>query len=186
MVKAGRRSAAGQAGFTYLGVILLVAMMGAGMGATGQVWRTAQQREKERELLFIGNEYKRAIGRYVENGPGGVRRFPRQLEDLIVDNRYPAIQRYLRRLYRDPMTNSTDWGIIRATDGGISGVYSKSELKPLKIAGFAPWDARLENAEKYSDWIFVYEGRLRALPLPPRGAPQAPAPGGEPPTMFPE
>jgi type II secretory pathway pseudopilin PulG len=174
-----------QGGFTYLAVILMVAMLGAGLGATGQVWRTAQQREKERELLFIGNEYKQAIGRYVERGPGGVRRFPRRLEDLIVDSRYPSVQRYLRKLYRDPMTNSLDWGLIRASDGGVSGVYSKSQQKPLKIAGFAPWDARLENAEKYSDWIFVYEGRLRRAPTPPRGLPPGPS-TGEPPTMFPE
>lgn len=174
-----------QGGFTYLAVILLVAMIGAGLGATGQVWRTAQQREKERELLFIGNEYRQAIGRYVEGGPGGIRRFPRSLQDLVVDSRYPNIQRYLRKLYRDPMTNSVDWGLIRASDGGIAGVFSRSELRPLKIAGFDPWDARLENAEKYSDWIFVYEGRLRAPPLPPRGTPQGPN-TGEPPMMFPD
>lgn len=178
---AGRR----QGGFTYMAVILIVAMMGAGLGAVGQVWRTAQQREKERQLLFIGNEYKQAIGRYVENGPGGVRRFPPRLEDLIQDPRYPGVQRYLRRLYRDPITNSLDWGVIRATDGGIAGIYSKGEEKPFKLAGFAPWDARLENAEKYSDWIFVYEGRQRRAPLPPRGTPEAPK-GGEPPTLFPE
>jgi type II secretory pathway pseudopilin PulG len=172
-------------GFTYLAVILIVAMMGAGLGATGQVWRTAQQREKERQLLFVGNEYKQAIGRYVERNPGGVRTFPRRLEDLLLDSRHPSIQRYLRKLYRDPITDSLDWGLIRASDGGIAGVYSKSELKPLKIAGFAPWDARLEKAQKYSDWIFVYEGRLRPPPLPPRGTPQAPT-GGEPPSMFPE
>lgn len=180
MVKKGA-----QRGFTYLAVILMVAMMGAGLGATGQVWRTAQQREKERELLFIGNEYQQAIGRYVERGPGGARRFPRRLEDLLVDSRYPNIQRYLRKLYRDPMTGGLDWGLVRASDGGIAGVYSKSQDKPLKIAGFAPWDARLERAEKYSDWIFVYEGRLRRPPLPPRGAPQGPS-SGEPPAMFPE
>lgn len=170
-----------QRGFTYLAVILLVAMMGAGLGAIGQVWRTAQQREKERELIFIGNEYKEAIGRYMEGGPGGARRFPPQLEDLVRDSRYPTVQRYLRKLYRDPMTNSLDWGLVRASDGGIAGVYSKSEQKPLKIAGFSSWSARLENAQKYSEWIFVYEGRPR--PRAPRGTPAEP-PGGEPPAMF--
>ncbi|HZX30463.1 MAG TPA: type II secretion system protein [Rhodocyclaceae bacterium] len=174
-----------QGGFTYLAVILLVAMMGAGLGATGQVWRTAQQREKERELIFIGNEYRQAIGRYVEHGPGGIRRFPPRLEDLLSDSRSPGIQRYLRRLYRDPMTGGTDWGLVRASDGGIAGVYSKSEQKPLKIAGFTARDTRLERADKYSDWLFVYEGRMWRPPLPPRGTPPGPS-TGEPPMMFPE
>ncbi|MBS1190537.1 MAG: gspG [Rhodocyclaceae bacterium] len=184
MVRRARSPARRQRGFTYMAVILLVGIIGAGLGATGQVWRVAQQREKERELIFIGNEFRQAIGRYVENGPGGVRQFPRRLEDLLVDNRYPGTQRYLRKIYRDPMTSSREWGLVRATDGGITGVFSPSEQKPLKVAGFAAWDARLENAAKYSDWIFVYEGRQRPLILPPRGAPAQP--GGEQPFMFPQ
>lgn len=172
-----------QRGFTYLAVLLIVAIMGAGLGATGQVWRTVQQREREKELLFIGNQYRQAIGRYVERGPGGQRQFPRQLEDLLQDKRYPGVQRYLRKLYRDPMTNSVDWGIVRGPDGGIAGVFSKSEDKPLKVAGFTARDARLEGATKYSDWIFNYEFRTAVAP-PPKGTPAPGSATGEPPSMF--
>lgn len=173
-----------QRGFTYMAVILAVALLGAGLAATGEVWRTVQQREKEKELLYIGNEYRQAIARYVEGGPGGERRFPRRLEDLLLDNRYPSIRRYLRRIYRDPMTGSVDWGLVRTPDGGISGVFSKSEEPPLKVAGFGFRDTRLENATRYSEWIFNYEGQALIPPPPPRGSPQGPA-GQEPSTLFP-
>lgn len=179
----GRQS---QGGFTYLAVILTVAMIGAGLGATGQVWSTVQQREREKELLFIGHQYQDALRRYVEGGPGGLRRFPRRLEDLLSDNRYPGVRRYLRKIYRDPMTRSFDWGLVLAPDGGIAGVYSKSEATPLKTAGFAAWDARLENAKGYNEWLFTYEARtaIAAPPPSPRGTPGGPA-GGEPPSLFP-
>lgn len=174
----------GQGGFTYLAVILMVAMIGAGLGAIGQVWRTVVQREKEKELLFIGRQFQQAIRRYVEGAPGGIRRFPRSLEELVSDSRFPGARRYLRRIYRDPMTQSFDWGVVRAPDGGIAGIYTKSEARPLKIAGFAARDARLEKANSYSEWLFTYEART-AVPTPaPRGTPSG-APGGEPATMFP-
>ena len=173
-----------QGGFTYLAVILMVAMIGAGLGATGQVWRTVVQREKEKELLFIGRQFQQAIRSYVEGSPGGSRRFPRSLEELVSDSRFPGARRYLRRIYRDPMTQSFDWGLVRAPDGGIAGVYTRSEARPLKIAGFAARDARLEKANSYSEWLFTYEARTAVAAPPPRGVPPG-GPGGEPATLFP-
>ena len=49
------------AGFTYVGLLIAVAVLGVGLAAVGQVWSTAAAREKERELLFVGNQYRAAI-----------------------------------------------------------------------------------------------------------------------------
>lgn len=51
----------GQRGFTYLGVLLLVALMGGALAAAGQLWSPASQRDRERDLLWIGNQYALAL-----------------------------------------------------------------------------------------------------------------------------
>jgi type II secretory pathway pseudopilin PulG len=155
-----------QAGVTYLAVLLLVALMGATLSAAGVLWHTAQMREKERELLFVGNEYRRAIQLYYLNSPGGVRQYPRELADLVKDPRQPVVKRYLRKLYRDPMTGKPEWGLVKNPDGSIAGVYSLSEAAPFKTANFGKSDAEFEGKEKYSDWKFVYRDTPVAGPLP--------------------
>ena len=157
------------AGYTYLAVLFVVALMGVGLKATAELWHTAQTREKERELLYAGAQYRRAIEAYHVNSPGGAKQYPRELAQLLQDPRRQEIRRYLRRLYRDPMTPDGEWGIVRAPDGGIAGVYSRSEAKPFKTADFRPEDAEFTDAVKYSDWKFVAAG---AIPPPEAVAPQ--------------
>ena len=145
-----------QRGFTYLALLLVVATMGAGMAAYGEFASHAAQREKEAELLWIGNEFREAILRYYESSPGPDKRYPRTLDDLIRDERFPGVRRYLRRIYADPMTGHANWALIRAPDGGIMGVHSVSEQAVLKIGNFRLRDAALEGARRYSDWKFYY------------------------------
>jgi len=144
------------AGFTYVGLLIAVAVLGVGLAAVGQVWSTAAAREKERELLFVGNQYRAAIMNYHAATPAGQIRYPRSLEDLIEDRRMPVARRHLRHVFLDPITGSDKWGIVPAPDGGIAGVFSLSERPPLKTGGFTGADAKFENAERYSDWKFVY------------------------------
>lgn len=145
-----------QGGFTYLTALFVVAILLGGLALTGEMWATAAKRQKEAELLFIGDQYRRAIGLYYEATPGSVKRYPRSLEDLIKDPRQARIERYLRKLYPDPITGKTEWGFVKAGDGGIQGVHSLSEDKPAKLAGFLTRDAGFERAPKYADWLFVY------------------------------
>ena len=142
-----------QAGFTYVTVLLVVAILGLGLSATGQLSRTVALREREAELLYVGNQYRRAIARYYANGPS---QYPRRLEDLLKDPRKPGIERYLRRLYNDPVTGSAEWGIVKAPDGGIMGIYSLSGEKPFKVSGFGGADRDFENAAAYAGWKFIY------------------------------
>lgn len=144
-----------EAGFTYLGVIAAVLVLGVSLASAGQVWQFSAQRERERELLFVGGEYRRAIERYYRAGAGAVKRYPRELADLLQDHRFPMPVRHLRRLYADPMTGSREWGIVRAPDGGIMGVHSLSSAKPVKVSGFDPDNARFVAARRYSDWRFT-------------------------------
>jgi type II secretory pathway pseudopilin PulG len=151
-----RRSRRHARGVTYLMVLIVVAVSGILMAATGVSWQAAAQREKERELLFTGDQFRRAIGMYYERSPGGVKVFPKTLQDLLQDNRYPTVQRYLRKVYRDPVTAKTDWGLVAAPGGGIMGVYSLSEDAPYKRTGFRVADAAFTDQPRYADWRFVY------------------------------
>jgi type II secretory pathway pseudopilin PulG len=167
-------------GFTYLTVLFIVAVITAGLALVGEVWETAAKREKETELLFIGNQYRQAITRYYLAGKN---QYPRSLDDLLKDPRQPGIVRYLRRAYQDPFTGKAEWGIVKAPDGGVQGVYSQSDQKPLKIANFRVRDAGFESAKTYADWKFVYSPLApgQAAPKPaPAGAPIAPATPGAP------
>ena len=174
-------------GFTYLTVLFLVAFMGLGLALAGEVWQTGVTREREQQLLYAGNQYRRAIERYYLSG---LAQYPRALEDLLEDPRKPNVQRYLRKLYRDPLTGKGEWGIVKAPDGGVMGVYSQSEDKPIKVAGFPLVNRDFEGAAKYSDWKFVYSPPSQQAPAP-QGTPgaqpppqqQVPTTGTQVPTM---
>jgi type II secretory pathway pseudopilin PulG len=142
-------------GFTYLTALFVIAILLGGLALAGETWEISAAREREADLLFVGNQYRRAIGLYYNNTPGALKRYPRALDDLIKDPRQPMAQRYLRRLYADPLGGG-EWGVVRADDGGIAGVYSQSDVAPLKVAGFRVRDAAFEGAAKYSDWRFIY------------------------------
>lgn len=142
-------------GFTYLTVLFLVAILGGGLALAGEVWETSAKREKEAELLFVGNEYRKAIARYYLSGPQ--RQYPKNLSDLVKDPRQPGTVRYLRRLYPDPITGKPEWGLVKANDGGFAGVYSLSDASPLKVSGFRVRDAAFEGKPKYSDWQFIHQ-----------------------------
>jgi hypothetical protein len=148
-------------GFTYLSLLLIVAALGTGMAAFGELASHAAQREKEAELLFIGDAYREAIGRYYESSPAGHKRYPTSLDKLLKDERFSFNRRYLRRLYRDPVTGK-DLATVEAPEGGIMGVRSSSEAPPSKSANFPPGYEAFEGAQRYADWQFVYS--------PPGGA----------------
>lgn len=145
-----------QAGVTYLAVLFVIAVAGIVLAKAAVNWSQTGQREKELELLFIGNEYRQAIKQYYERTPGTLKHYPASFEDLLTDTRYNPAQHYLRKLYRDPMTKQKLWGTIMAPEGGVMGVYSLSNLKPIKISGFDEVNLSFEGATSYLNWSFSY------------------------------
>jgi len=150
-------------GFTYVGLLIILAVMGITLAATGTLWSTAAKREREAELLFIGDEFRRAITSYYEGSPGAPR-YPAKLEDLVEDNRFPTPKRHLRRIYADPVTGSREWGLVRGPGEVVIGVFSRSQETPLKQGNFPLRYESFEGARSYADWKFVHRS---ALLLPP-------------------
>lgn len=158
-----------QQGIAYIGLLLAVAMIGLMAGAAADVWVHTRQRQREAELLWIGNEYREAVKSYFEAAPGANKTYPQRFEDLLLDPRFPGVRRHLRRLYADPMTGKADWEIVPAPNGGIAGVKSRSRATPIKQANFRPRDAAFEGKGSYAEWEFS------ALPATPAAAPAAAA-----------
>ena len=142
-------------GFTYIGLMIMVAISGIALAGVGIVWHQDVQREREKELLFIGNAYRQAIGSYYESSPSDTKQYPRKLIDLILDSRFPNIKHHLRKLYSDPVTREGEWGLVLVQDK-IVGIYSQSSLKPIKRKEFPSQYGDFSGAKEYSDWKFIY------------------------------
>ncbi|MCG3775687.1 MAG: hypothetical protein JW395_2530 [Nitrospira sp.] len=160
------RSIRSQEGFTYIGVLLAIALIGTQLALAGVAWSFAQTRQKERELLFVGGQFRTAISQYYLNPKGPQKEYPRRLEDLLKDPRYPGTIRHLRKIYADPITGKKRWGLVRLPNGGIIGVYSLSDEAPIKTGNFRPAELSFTNKQRYADWKFVHAFGAQGVAAP--------------------
>ncbi len=146
-------------GFTYVSVVILVAIIGL-VGATSlRLGTTIQRALAEQALLDIGIEYSNALASYAAATPQGQPNYPKSFAELLKDPRFPQLKRHLRRVYVDPMTGKAEWGIVKATEnGGILGIYSLSKATPIKVGNFPARFSAFEGRTSYADWKFSGEG----------------------------
>ena len=145
-----------QAGFTYMAVLVLVMIMGIMMSVSAQVWSTVMQREREQELLFRGTQIRDAIERWNNPLPGQPPAMRlNSLKDLLKDPRTAGTIRYLRRIYKDPITGK-DFAVSPPDPiRGIIGVASTSKKEPMKQDNFPDIYKDFTGKKHYSDWQFV-------------------------------
>lgn len=142
-------------GFTFVAALLLLALVSLGLAVAGPLWSQQAQRERERELLRMGALYAQAIAAYRSASPGSDKRYPEQLEWLLLDRRFVGTVRHLRRLYPDPVNPGQPWGLVRDGAGQIVGVHSLSTEPPL-AQGPLQWSGRvLGPVRRYADWQFL-------------------------------
>jgi len=146
-----------RAGFTYLGLMFVLALMALTAAAASTLWSVVERRERESELLFVGRAYRNALQRYLAASPRGPNdpppAYPATLEPLLQDPRFVVPVRHLRQLYPDPLTGQPRWALVRDSRGGIVGVHSLSGATPIKRAGFGPGED-FGGAKSYRDWVF--------------------------------
>lgn len=181
-------------GMTLLMVLLAVVVIGLSAGIAGSTWKDIMARVREKELLFRGDQYQRAIASYYNVKHGGAKNtFPSRLEELLKDSRFPGSVRHLRRLWPDPVTGEAWVPIKDPTQGGrIVGVKSGSTETPFKQDGFEKKYEDFKGKQSYQEWEFVYKppktkgtGRQQGQPAKPGqpaagGQPGQPATGSQP------
>ena len=163
----------GQAGFTYFGLLFAIATIALGMGAGAGMLSNDLRRDKELDLLFAGDAIRRAIEIYHAKNAAGQDPFPKQLEWLLRDPHQPSTQRYLRKIFRDPMHDpdqadsyrmANTWVLIYGPGERIIGVHSNSRDTPLKRAGFPQPYEGFSQARTYAEWRFIAAGAVAVAP----------------------
>ena len=189
----GRRAG----GFTYLSVIIVVAIIGLVAASALKLGAVVQRSRAEQELLYIGAAFSDALQSYADATPAGMPPQPPSLKELLRDPRFPVVRRHLRKVFVDPITGGAEWGVVYSGDKiGVLAVYSLSDARPVKVGNFpARFDA-LAGKQKLSEWRFGAVGKSAAAqgapppvstpttpgkPLPPAGTPTpTPMPAPEP------
>src|SRR5437868_7715383 len=88
-----RRTA--DAGYAMAALIVAMGIMAIMMTVAMPVWRQTAQREKEEELVFRGLQYVHAIGMFQRKFANA---YPPNVDALVQ-------QRFLRKKFKDPITN---------------------------------------------------------------------------------
>jgi type II secretory pathway pseudopilin PulG len=96
-------------GYAMAALIVALSVMGIMLGAALPAWRTMAQREREAELVFRGEQYVQAIQLFSRRTGG----FPPSL-NVLRDGRY------IRKLYKDPITNA-DFQPVYLGQVGVGG-----------------------------------------------------------------
>jgi len=123
----GKRHVNAQYGFTYLGVLIAIALLGIGLSVVSEVWTKTAEHQKRVQLEWVGQQYVQAIQSYYYANTGTVHFYPPTLDDLLEDKRYLSVKRHMRTLYPDPFSGRVQWILISAPGGGIQGVAFESQ-----------------------------------------------------------
>jgi type II secretory pathway pseudopilin PulG len=96
------RPSRGDSGYILFGIVIMLVILGISMVAAVPLWQKVMQREKEKELIFRGYQYMRAVELYQKKYPGA---FPPNLDALVEE-------KFLRKVYDDPMTGR-EFNVLR-------------------------------------------------------------------------
>ncbi|WP_074655380.1 type IV pilin protein [Terriglobus roseus] len=145
-----------QSGVTLVELVVVVSIIAILATAAVPVTRWQVKRAKERELRAALWEMRGAIDRYKDAAERGAFQtkvdsfnYPPDLSSLVdgVDVQEKKV-RFLRRIPRDPMTNSTEWQLRAMQDdadstswGGqnVFDVHSKSQGTALDGTKYSEW-----------------------------------------------
>ncbi|HET8546967.1 MAG TPA: type II secretion system protein [Bryobacteraceae bacterium] len=149
-----------QRGLTLVELIVAFTVMSVLASMAVPLARYKVRRDKERELHYALREIRTAIDKYKDMadlgqlGPQNIERdnYPESLEVLVegvkVAGSVDKKVRFLRRIPRDPFTNTTDWGKRSTQDdpkstawGGqnVFDVYTKSMERAPDGTPYSEW-----------------------------------------------
>lgn len=149
-----------QGGLTLVELIVAFTIMFLLTSMAVPLARSKVRRERERELRYALREMRTAIDKFKDMADGGLigpikqgtENYPETLEQLVEGVNATGGEdkkiRFLRRLPRDPFTNSTDWGKRSTQDdpkstgwGGqnVFDVYTKTMERAPDGTPYSEW-----------------------------------------------
>lgn len=126
----GRNRFSSEAGFTLIMVVFLVASMILFAAMAVPVVLTEGRREMEKETIWRGEQYQRAIGLYYRK----FQRPPTKIEDLT---RQTNGVRFLRQAYTDPMNKE---------DGSWRFIYLAGQGANAQLVGSVRYTSLMQHA----------------------------------------
>ncbi len=149
----------GKKGYSLVELMVVVALLSILAATVVPVAKVSVKRAKEIELRRNLRIIRNAIDRYKELADNnmievkhGTEGYPPDLEYLVEGvkllNQTDKTIKFLRRIPREPMTNSTDWGLRSYQDDpgsttwgrqNVYDVYSKSREKSLNGTWYKDW-----------------------------------------------
>lgn len=157
------------------GLLVMLGIMGILSSMLLPVWNQAAKREREAELVFRGEQYARAVELYQRRFVGAN---PPDFETMVE-------QRFLRKMYADPMTENGEFQVVYFSQMAEVQGGASTAGRPGESASDAPGGARLaepirlgdgqeggvvgvvsrsdeeslrlyNDRDKYNEWAFVY------------------------------
>ena len=116
MTRRIRQSA--ERGYVMLYIVALLGVLAMAAYRIVPQYAFDARRDREEELLFRGEAYRKAIQLYVRK----LGRYPNSLEELQDTNN----TKFIRKLYEDPMTEEGEWRLIHI---GPGGTFPDSKVK---------------------------------------------------------
>lgn len=164
-----------QRGFTYLSLMILLAIIGLVTASSIKLGSVLQRSRAEQELLIIGAAFSDALQSYAEATPSGQPTIPPSLKELLRDPRFPTPRRHLRKIFVDPMTGQAEWGVVYAGEkSGVLSIYSLSSARPVKLSNFPSRFAGFAGMARISDWKFTGGQKSADTAAASTGAPPPP------------
>ena len=111
-------------GYAMAALLVAISVMAVFLSAAMPSWYTMAKREREAELVFRGQQYARAVTLFQRKFAGA---YPPNLDILLS-------QKFLRKQYKDPMTNG-DFQLVPV--GDAAGLQAQASATPGGPAGSA-------------------------------------------------
>ena len=120
-----------EGGHLLVALMVLVAVMLILLTVTGQSWTFITRRDAEAEMIFRGEQYARALDFYrKETGS-----FPLELK--LLGQPGPHRHRFIRKLWKDPVSKDGKWGLLylSPTGKGYINPYATRRDQEQFVAG---------------------------------------------------
>lgn len=157
MAVTGKR---GERGLTLIELIVAFTILSLLCALAVPLARYKVQRERERQLRWALHDVREAIDKYkdmCDQNKLGMQKmdtqcYPESLDMLVegvkLSGKVEGKMRFLRRIPKDPMTNSFDWGKRSMQDDPKSTSFGGQNLFDV----YTKSTAKAADGTQYSDW----------------------------------